>query len=381
MRIAILFPAFLGGGAEHVCAWMLEALKEHGVTLVTPSDVRLEELDEQYGTSLAETSVRVLTVPIPLPFEVREPIVRSLSAFSLRQFYLSWYYRRYLASHFDLAISAFNEMDLGGRGIQYIHAPMFGEGHERIRRHLGHPDSILRRAYKRALRWLSGYSEERMRLNVTVANSKWTAKWVEQLYGIETQVIYPPVNIDACDVPWEERRNGFLLIARVVKEKKIERAVRIVRKVRDAGFQVHLRVVGGVHDLAYMEELRKEFGKPDWIIWEKRLSKEEYVRVLSSYKYGIHPRDNEQFGIGIAEMVCGGVIPFVHSVGGQVEIVGNHALLTWENEDHAARKIAKVLSSRHLQEELRFYISKRSRELSPEKFVAQIQRLVEDFVN
>lgn len=379
MKIAVLFPSFLGGGAEAVCSWILEALKEHDVTLVTLSEVRLEQLDDQYGTSLAGSPVRILTVPMPMPFQMRKRIIDSLSAFSFRQFYLSWYYRRYLARYFNIAISAFNEMDLGGQGIQYIHAPMFGKGHERIRSYLDHPDSILRRIYKWTLRGLFGYSEHRMRSNITLTNSEWTARWVQQIYGIKARVIYPPVSVDICDVPWEERQYGFILISRVVKEKKIERAIRIIQRVRNAGFQVHLRILGGVYDSAYIEDLWREFGKPDWIVWEKRLSREEYIRVLSSYKYGIHTRENEQFGIGIAEMICAGVIPFLPSRGGQVELVGNHPLLTWDNEEEATQKIIKVLSNEDLYKELQLYISNRSKKFSAERFIAQIQKIVEDF--
>ena len=379
MKIAVLFPSFLGGGAEAVCSWILEALKEHDVTLVTLSEVRLEQLDDQYGTSLAGSPVRILTVPMPMPFQMRKRIIDSLSAFSFRQFYLSWYYRRYLARYFNIAISAFNEMDLGGQGIQYIHAPMFGKGHERIRSYLDHPDSILRRIYKWTLRGLFGYSEHRMRSNITLTNSEWTARWVQQIYGIKARVIYPPVSVDICDVPWEERQYGFILISRVVKEKKIERAIRIIQRVRNAGFQVHLRILGGVYDSAYIEDLWREFGKPDWIVWEKRLSREEYIRVLSSYKYGIHTRENEQFGIGIAEMICAGVIPFLPSRGGQVEIVGNHPLLTWDTEEEATQKIIKVLSNEDLYKELQLYISNRSKKFTAERFIAQIQKIVEDF--
>ena len=42
-KIAVYYPAFLGGGAETVALWMLEALKEkYELTLFTVSDVDFE---------------------------------------------------------------------------------------------------------------------------------------------------------------------------------------------------------------------------------------------------------------------------------------------------------------------------------------------------
>jgi hypothetical protein len=67
-KIAVLFPAFLSGGAEAICAWILESLKvDFDATLVTLSDISLAELDKQYGTALHESGVKVQRVLISLP--------------------------------------------------------------------------------------------------------------------------------------------------------------------------------------------------------------------------------------------------------------------------------------------------------------------------
>ena len=381
MKVAVLFPSFLGGGAEAVCAWMLEALKEHDVTLITLSDMRLEKLDEQYGTNLAGTSVRVLTVPLPLPLLVKGRIVKSLSAFSLRQFYLSWYYRRYLARHFDLAISAFNEMDLGGQGIQYIHAPMFGEGHERVPSYLGPPDSKLRRVYKRTLRWVSGYSETKMRSNVTITNSQWTARWIERIYNIRPRVIYPPVFLhETGGKKWEEKTSDFIVVGRAVRHRKLERAIRICSQVRKAGFDIRLCIVAGEGDTKYLEMIRNLSSQMDWVTVIPFLSRKEYSRMLRSYKWGIQTMENEPWGIVVAEMVHAGIIPFVHAQGGTAEIVGNHRLLIWNNEDEAIWKIIQVMNNADIQMNLRRHLDNIERRFSAKSFVEEMQQLVSDFI-
>lgn len=381
MRVAVLFPAFLGGGAEAVCAWILEALKdEYEVNLATLAPIKLKALDEQYGTCLYGSSVRVQVLPFSLPGVLRERILSSFSLVTLRQFILMRAYRKLLRGQFDVVISAFDEMDFGHRGIQYICAPIIGQGHERARAILGYPDFLLRRIYRTIFKHWSGYSEARMKANLTLTLSKWMAQLLKEVYGINARVIYPPVKRDFGRVDWLERENGFVLVARVVREKKIESAIKIISGVRKRGYDVHLHILSGIGDNRYWMELRRMSAGMDWIHWEQRLAKEAYGRMLSAHKYGIHPRPNEQFGIGIAEMILAGVIPFVPSEGGQAEIVGYNPNLLWSSEEEAIEKIVRIISDSTLQEQIRSALQHSYHPWLPENFKEEIKRAVADFI-
>lgn len=376
-RVAVLFPAFLGGGAEAVCAWMLEGLKlDYAVTLVTFSDVTLQDIDDEYGTRLAGSDVEVLRLELAFPGWFKEYAVTSMSAFAVRQFALMRTFKREYSERFDVAISAFNEMDLGNAGIQYIHLPMFGRGHEKVREEVGHPDSLVRRAYREVLRLWSGYSDERMRRNLTLTNSRWTAAWVERVYGVEARVLYPPVLTDFPPVPWNSRENGFVLVARVVPEKRIEVAIEILREVRKLGQDVHLHVLSGVHEAPYLAALQRATAGEGWVHWEERLPRAEYVRLLATHKYGIHPRRNEQFGIGVAEMVVAGVIPFVPATGGQAEIVGYDSRLTYSSKEEAVTKIVDLLNRPVEQHAVRKRLSGLATQFGVEQFKEGIRGTV-----
>jgi len=375
-KIAILFPAFLGGGAEAVCAWILESLKnDFDVTLITLSDISLTELDEQYGTMLQGSTVKVHRVPLPLTW--RERVEKSLSMFSFRQFFMMRYYKKELAGKFDLVISAFNEMDFGHRGVQYIYFPMFGRASDKIRSVVGYPDSAMRKMYKELLRIWSGYSEERMKKNITLVISYWTAYLVQNIYRIDVRVVYPPAVLKCPDIPWEEREDGFVLVSRIVREKNIEVAIRIISEMRRRGLDVHLHIIGGVGDPKYRQELEHMAGTQDWIVWEERLPKSEYAHLLARHKWGIHVRKNEQFGIGVAEMVLAGVIPFVPAEGGQVEIVNGDERLLWRNEEEAIYKIETVLTDWMLQEQIRRGLGKQRNKWSAERFKKEILEIVQ----
>ena len=79
------------------------------------------------------------------------------------------------------------------------------------------------------------------------------------------------------------------------------------------------------------------------------------MRSLTGCRYGIHGREGEAFGIGVAEMVKAGCITFAPAEGGPAEILAHQALL-YENDADAVEKISAVLSHDVLREELIWHL-------------------------
>jgi glycosyltransferase involved in cell wall biosynthesis len=377
--IAILFPSFLGGGAEAVCLWMLEALRQdHELTLHTFSEIDFRTLNRDYGTSLADGQVRIERPYAGAAFN--RFLAGSPRLFTLRQHLLIRHFKR-LTQPYDLCISAFNEMDLGTRGIQYIHFPLIGRGHETVRSEVLAPDSKARAAYRDLCRLLSGFSELRMKQNLTIANSRWTAGIVKRVYDIEARVIYPPVSGDFPKVAWEQKRIGFIVVGRIVPEKRVEIAFDIVKRLRREGHDVQLCIAGRSGAPAYLAYLRRLLkGNESWASIRTDLTREGLSELSASYRYGLHVRENEQFGIGVAEMLKAGCIPFVSARGGQTEIVGSQELLLFHRPEQAVERIAKVLSSKRIQNQLRQGLKYRSKMFSAERFMAEIRKAVKEFL-
>lgn len=382
-KIAILFPAFFRGGAESVSVWMMEALKnEYDLTLISLVEPDINDLNAYYGSNLSEDDVRVEGSFLEKNYiQFLRYLNDSHKFYSLRQHLLIRYFKK-VKDKYDLSISAFNEMDMGKPGIQYIHYPMFARGHENVRKVVGHPDSLIRRTYRYTCRIISNFSESRMRKNVTIANSKWTANVIKKAFGIEARVIYPPVLSDFPEITWEEKEDGFICISRVVQEKKIEKAIEILEGVRSQGYDVHLHICGGGYDPNYFTTLRNLLNRHSkWVFLEEGLSRQDFARLVAKHKYGIHVRENEQFGIAVAEMVKAGCIPFVPDKGGQIEIIGGNSWITFNNEDTAVEKIVNVLSSNERQRELCIYLGKMAHRFSAKKFMMEIQKCVSEFVS
>lgn len=368
-RLAIYYPCFLGGGAEAVALWMLEALKDdYDVTLFTFSDIDFDKLNLMYGTNLSKQRINVQAI-----------MPKSLNPFSnflasntkhFRQLSLHSVLRSIKAKQddYDLLISAYNAVDLGKPGIQYIHWTGVVEKGE-----------LAQKYYNK----LSNFSLERMKKNFSLVNSQMVAEQVRKFYNIESIVVYPPVVIKTLEISWEQKEDAFICSGRLVKAKQPHRAIQIIKAVREKGFDVKLYLTGGGGgEQEYIRFLNKIIAEnSSWVKLCKNLSYEDYAKVLYNCKYGIHHKQ-EPFGISIAEMVKAGAIPFVKRSGGQVEIVGtqNQDLL-FETDEEAVDIIVKVLSNSEKQKQLCQNLKKQKELFSTETYINEIKQIVKQQIN
>ena len=94
---------------------------------------------------------------------------------------------------------------------------------------------FLRRCYQKLVEIVSGFCERRMYENITLTNSLWMRRVIEQVYGIHARVVYPPVKEDFPYVPFEERENGFVCVGRISPEKRLETVIDIVACLKKFG--------------------------------------------------------------------------------------------------------------------------------------------------
>ena len=142
-----------------------------------------------------------------------------------------------IRDRFDLVIgSAQEELDLGGRGLLYIHHPDLGRFWRRYVDCGGKP-LITKLRYLltgRTRPWmaLSDFSVERLKQSSVLTNSDWTGLQVEGIYGVRGQTLYPPVPAVPSGRPWNERENGFLASGRFHRRKRLDWIVRALGQVR-----------------------------------------------------------------------------------------------------------------------------------------------------
>ncbi|MCT7979891.1 glycosyltransferase family 4 protein [Laspinema olomoucense] len=374
-RIAIWQPYFMGGGAEAVSLWIMEALAPHyNVTLFTLNFIDFSQLDTLYNTHLTHQNI---TIHPLLPRSIDTQWINALIANSpqIRFALIHWSIRAFkaLTADSDLVFSTYNAVDMGQPGLQYLHWV-----------HVVDPQPKDNKGWNRLIMNLSGFSLEKLKQNQSVANSFYTADRIKAEYGINSRVIYPPVITEMEKRPWEEKEDAFLCSGRIVAAKQTHRVIEILQAVRDRGFDVKLHITGGgggTYKRSYEQKIQGLADKnSDWIQIYQDLPYKDYLQVLARCRYGIHSKP-EPFGISVAEMVKAGMIPFVRDKGGQVEIVGaHHEELLFDNKNATAvEKIVQVLQQRDRQMALLESLKKQQSLFSTEKFISEIQAVVAEY--
>ncbi|MUH01716.1 glycosyltransferase, partial [Scytonema sp. UIC 10036] len=262
---------------------------------------------------------------------------------------------------YQLVLSAYNAIDLGKQGIQYIHWIKVVEG-----------TSFHRK--------ISDFSDIQLTKNISLTNSCCVANAVKEVYGIDSKVVFPPVVMDTPNIPWTEKEDAFICSGRLVKAKEPHKVIQILKSVRDRGFDIKLHITGGgggVYQWQYNRFIKKLAEEnSSWITLYENLPYKDYMELLAKCKYGIHFK-KEPFGISIAEMVKAGAIPFVRGVGGQVEVVGDrNQELFFNNEEEAVERIVAVLKNSATQNKLLQSLKEQKKLFSTHRFMLEMNEVV-----
>jgi glycosyltransferase involved in cell wall biosynthesis len=364
------------GGGNGVAAWMLQALAGvHRVSVLSWTPVDVGPINRFFGTSLTPSSFDTLVVPRSwrlLPDAAPLPLALVRSALLMR-------YARRVSGGFDVLIGVHNEVDYGRRGIQYVHYPTYIRPRPEVDFRWYHRVRPLLAAYYRMADALGGFSLARMKENLTLTNSRWTAARIHDVLGISARVLYPPVIGAPAPQPWEARQNGFLAIGRISPEKEYERLIHILSIVRAAGHEITLTLVGtwdrkvrGYR--ARLQQRAREAGP--WVRFLQNVSREELQHLMASHRYGIHGMREEHFGMAPAEMAASGMIVWVPAGGGQMEIVGDEPALLYASDQEAVARITHVLSHPSEQDRLRGHLRARVASFDTARFVDELRGIV-----
>ena len=339
------------GGGEAVAMNAIEALQaDYDVTLLTLTDPDVGELNDYFNTGVDAEALDVERAGLAAPALNR---VFGLRYYVLQNALLSRYACR-RADEYDLLVSTINELGLPADSVQYVHFPFDWTVSLDHREHIFHPTIEEDSPYERFCTRVAGVSKEEIGATRLFANSGWTADVVEDAYGTEPEVLYPPVDTgEFTDVPWAEREHGFVTLGRIERSKRVVEMIEVVDGLRDRGHDLHLHVVGPTVDEEYREEVVAAAADRPHVEIEGELPREELVELVCTHRFGIHGKRFEHFGMAVAELAAGGAVPFVPSDGGQHAIVRDEERLQYESVGDAVETIDRVLSDPDLQRELR----------------------------
>lgn len=229
------------------------------------------------------------------------------------------------------------------------------------------------------------------RVDKLICNSEFTKKIIDQEYGVESVVIYPP--IDTSHIKPKRKENIILNVARfsdLLQNKGQEILARSFKKLVDSGVgDWKLVLVGGnevgvTDNIIKLEKLSK--GYPIEIIKSPnfRFLKDLYGRAKifwSASGFGEdeekNPEKVEHFGITAVEAMSAGTIPILFFAGGFKEIVGDGVNgFLWERSSDLISKTRKIMGNTSLRVSLARKAQEDSKKYSYEEFRRKIIELL-----
>lgn len=384
-RVLLVQPHFAPiGGGEVVAAWTLEALKDrHDVTVLSWTPVDVDGLNHFFGTQLRRGEFRQAGPPGLLRRVADALVFLDGDPSSVQRYAALMRVARRLRADHDVVITTFNEADLGGPAIQYVHQPWCHLQWARLRDGAPLGRTLARAAFAlRPWRLLAGFSFARMRANLTLVNSDWTGAWVRDAYGVPSVTVHPPIPGSFPTTPWEEREAGIVCVGRLVPAKELEVALEIAARLRERGAALRLHVAGRSQPgfRSYLEGLRRHTaGLGGWVEIHEDLGRDALLELLGRQRFGLHATREEPFGIAVAEMARAGCVVLTPRSGGQLEITGGDESLVYDGVDDAVEKILALLRSSERCERAREHLLQRTRRFDVETFVTRIRELVAGF--
>ncbi len=357
------------GGTQAVVLWILEALKgEYQLTLYCRDEpLQLQRLNQLYGTNLSASDFRQVRITSPRLPKRLFLLERSLLLRRLR--------KTFRTEQYAAVVSADKEIDLGRKVIQYLHHPVIDIYIKDDSR-----ADVMHKTYHRVCAAISGVTWEGLKHNISLTNSSYSAKILERRYGIKASVVYPPTLVNASGVlPWNERKDMFVMIARLSPEKRIEDAVKILQRIRETHPDTELALIGPDNGSVYAQRLRDMLARHAWVHYLGSQRKTEIGKIFDNVRYFINTRQDEPFGMVVAEAQSVGVIPFVFDGGGQTEIVADPRLV-FSSEDDAVEKIESVMGDEHLQSQLASAGLEKRKAFSPTAFSDTIRCIMKEAI-
>jgi len=197
----------------------------------------------------------------------------------------------------------------GALHVCYCHSPFRYAWHERDRAleespRLARP--LMRRTLKRIRSW---DLEASGRVSKYVANARITQERIEQLYGIESEIVYPPVAVERFSIG--EPEDFLLFVGQIVPHKRVEVALEAAKQ---AGRPI--KVVGEGPDLPRLEQLYDGPG----VEFLGGVSDDRLAELYASCLALVVP-NVEEFGIAAVEAQAAGRPVVAVSQGGVRETV------------------------------------------------------------
>lgn len=362
MNVLVMHPSLnAGGGSERLCLTLIESLKERGynVTLGTFEKTRWKYVENLFGDVLKPD------------MEIVKPRLFGYSAYGE----LMNFHRLLSATskNYDITIvsctSPWFYCPATKRAIVYMIPPVSYCLNITKKVYLTPYISIQQRLIKKAWR------------KVFLTNSLFSRKIIEEVYGIQCEVLYPPVDVERFFAS-SKKENLIVSLGRFDSFKRFEILIKAFAQVESG----KCSIIGST----YRYTSNKYLTKLKRLIRDLRLNhKIELIvnppfnviqEILSKAKIYVHSAQFEHFGISVVEAMASGCVPIAHKYGGPYSDIlayGKYGF-SFVNVSDLANKIEVLLKDENLYKRFREKALKRSKNFERKNFKEKIIDIVSE---
>jgi|GEM_PF-1228978 len=207
-----------------------------------------------------------------------------------------------------------------------------------------------------------------------LCNSYFTKQLVKKLYGIESKVIYPPVQVKPfLKADLKKKRKYGVIIAKPEVPSGITLLPQMLQNVPK---NIEIIVIGKA-DQTGLKVIQTLTKKGFDIKYLGYVSEEDKIRLLQSISHYLHLGLNETFGIIVVEAMAAGCIPIAPKSGAIPEYLPESLL--YSNSAEAAEKILAMTGMDDL--DLKLNLRNIATNFSEERFRAKFADYFETLVN
>jgi glycosyltransferase involved in cell wall biosynthesis len=244
--------------------------------------------------------------------------------------------------------------------VVYCHTPArWLYGHD----HLGatsRQQAIARPLLGAMRRWDSNAAR---RASLYVANSRNVQGRIRTTYGIDADVVYPPVDLERFTP--RERGTRLLVVSRLLDYKRVDAVIRAANQAN-----LPLDIVGSGPSF---DELRVLAGPT--VVFHRRLEDSAVTALMENCRALVLPGE-EDFGITPVEAQAAGKPVVALAAGGALETVEEGVTGAFFH-DHSEASILAALAAADALETSPHEIARRAARFSREAFVARMRNVIE----
>lgn len=229
------------------------------------------------------------------------------------------------------------------------------------------------------------------KIHAIICNSRFTKKFIDKKYGVNSSVIYPPVSVN--EFKPLKKENIILSVSRfsqLLQAKRQDVLVDAFKKMVNVGLTGWKLVLAGGSDVGgkeYVRNLRSEargypieiIENPDFNQLKSLYGKAKIFWSASGYRIDEEkePEKVEHFGITVVEAMAAGCAPIVTGKGGHREIVKDHIDgILWNSVNQLILATKMLITSREKLKIISENVNKKAENFSINRFENEILKLV-----